>query len=86
MDGPEWVSASELAEYAYCPRAHYYARHPPAVGPPRASGRRARAGERFHARTLGAERRHAEHGAAYWAALALGILLVVGALAWIFHP
>ncbi|HXW67017.1 MAG TPA: hypothetical protein VEL82_03965 [Thermoplasmata archaeon] len=86
MDGPEWVSASDLAEYAYCPRAHFYRDHPPPEGPARGSGRRARSGARYHARTLAAERRRAEHGVAYWGALVLGVLLVVGALAWIFHP
>ncbi len=81
---PAWTSASDLAEYAYCPRAHYYHDHPPEAGPERSSQRRAAAGERFHARELSGERRRAEHGGAYWVAFAVGVVLALGALAWIF--
>lgn len=79
------VSATDLAEYAYCPRAHYYREHPPAGGSGRRAQRRADAGRRYHARELGAERRRAEHGAAYWGALLLGTALFLGAVVWIFH-
>ncbi|MGI0071641.1 MAG: hypothetical protein ACRECT_06200 [Thermoplasmata archaeon] len=81
-----WVSASDLADYAYCPRAHWYHEHPPAGGPSAVAQRRAAAGTRYHQYALGAERRRAEHGGAYWVALILGLFLVVGGLAWIFHP
>ena len=83
--GP-WVTATDLADYSYCPRSHWYHDHPPAGGPTRDFRERADAGTRYHHRVLGAERRRAEHGAAYWATLALGVLLVVGGLAWIFRP
>ena len=84
-DSDRWVSASDLAEYAYCPRAHWYHEHPPPGGRGRSAERRADAGRRFHARELGGERRRAEHGAAYWAALLLGAALFLGAVVWIFH-
>ncbi len=81
-----WVSASDLADYAFCPRSHFYHEHPPDGGPDPAAEGRARSGRAFHARELGGERRRAEHGAAYWGAFFLGALLAVGAILWIFHP
>ncbi|MGA8543237.1 MAG: hypothetical protein WB947_06865 [Thermoplasmata archaeon] len=81
--GP-WVSATDLADYAFCPRAHYYHDHPPPGGPTRASQQRAASGTRYHGRVLGAERRREDHSGAYWAALAVGSLLVVGGIAWLF--
>lgn len=87
MDAPDaWTSAADLAEYAYCPRAHWYRAHPPDGGPTSAARRQAEAGTRYHERTLGAERRRAEAGGAYWVALGFGILIALGALAWLFHP
>jgi hypothetical protein len=85
-DRDPWVSATDLADYAYCPRSHWYHEHPPRGGPSPAARERAAFGQRFHARVLSGERRRAAHGAAYWAALGVGVLLVLGALAWIFHP
>ncbi|MGI0128811.1 MAG: hypothetical protein ACREDE_00555 [Thermoplasmata archaeon] len=79
-----WVSASDVADYAYCPRAHWYHDHPPRDGPRPGTQERAQAGERYHRRVLGAERRRAEHGGAYWAALAFGTVLVLGGAAWIW--
>jgi hypothetical protein len=74
-----WTSPSELADYAYCPRSCWYRRHPPAGGASVASADRRRAGERYHRVVLGAERRRAERGPAYWAAAVLGLgLIVVG--------
>jgi len=73
--GP-WVSPRDLAEYAYCPRALYYRRRGPAP-PSRAS----EAGEAFHERTLGAERRRDERGWAAWLAVLVGLLLVLAAAA-----
>jgi CRISPR/Cas system-associated exonuclease Cas4 (RecB family) len=82
---PGWVSATDLAEYAYCPRAYYYRDHPPPGGPTRSSQQRSRAGERYHARELGAERRRAEHGTGYVVVLVVGLLLALGGLAWLFY-
>lgn len=75
---PRWLSASDLAEYAYCPRAaHYHRRFPEAPAGPEAA-----AGIAYHERVLGRERRTEEHGTAYWAGAVVGALLVlVGLLA-----
>lgn len=75
---PEWVSASELAEYAYCPRAWHYARRwpdAPATGPQTE-------GAAYHRRVLTAERRRAAHAPAYWAGILVGAVgIVLGLLA-----
>jgi CRISPR/Cas system-associated exonuclease Cas4 (RecB family) len=79
---PGWASASDLAEYAYCPRALYYrTRSPDAPETPDAEG-----GRRYHERVLRAERRRAEHPAAYWAGVLVGILLVVVGVAGGLRP
>jgi len=81
-----WVTASDLAEYAFCPRAHWYRLHPPREGETASARDRATAGSRYHRRVLGDERRRAEHPGAYWTALAVGLVLVVGGTVWLFHP
>jgi CRISPR/Cas system-associated exonuclease Cas4 (RecB family) len=81
-----WVTASDLADYAYCPRSHWYRDHPPPGGPSNDARRRSAAGTRYHRQSLGAERRRAEHGDAYWVGLGLGVLLIVGGVLWLFHP
>ena len=84
--GDPWVSASDLADYAFCPRAHYYHEHPPDGTPDSVAKRRARVGRRYHAAVLGAERSRAEHARAYWAALLLGIGVAAGGMLWILRP
>lgn len=80
---PSVVSASDLADYAYCPRSYYYRCHPPAGGPAPDAARRSQAGERAHARELGGDRRRAAHGALYWLVVVAGaIALVAGVAAW----
>lgn len=80
-----WASASELAEYEFCPRAWWYRENPPAGGPSRESRRSAEEGVRFHERTLDAEDRRERNGWVYAAVLAVALLVVVlgvaGALA-----
>ncbi len=73
--GP-WVSASDLAEYAYCPRSYWYSTHPQTVGGNVAPHPRARQGVRHHQRTLSAERSHQEHVGLYVALLLVGLALV----------
>ena len=80
-----WTSPTDLADYAYCPRSHWYRHHPPARGPTSSTSGRREAGEQYHARTLSAERRRAERGSAYWIGLLVGILLVVIGVAWLLH-
>jgi CRISPR/Cas system-associated exonuclease Cas4 (RecB family) len=80
-----WTSPSDLADYAYCPRSYWYRHHPPAEGPAPAAIVRARAGVRYHHRTLTAERRRAEWGTAYWVGVLAGIGLVLGGTVWLFH-
>ncbi|HXY46496.1 MAG TPA: hypothetical protein VEK13_01175 [Thermoplasmata archaeon] len=81
----EWTSPTDLADYAYCPRSHWYRHHPPARGPTAYSSGRREAGERYHSRALTAERRRAERGSAYWIGLLVGVLLVVIGVAWLLH-
>jgi len=85
-DDGSWISPSDLADYTYCPRSYWYRHHPPSGGPSRASQRSARAGARFHDRVLAGERRRAEHGGAYWAALLVGLLVTLVGVWWLFHP
>jgi len=80
-----WTSPSDLADYAYCPRSHWYRHHPPPDGPSRASQSRARNGVRYHHRVLTAERHRADRGGVYWAVLLAGILLLVGGAWWLFR-
>lgn len=80
-----WVSASDLAEYAYCPRAWYYRGHPPPHGPTRSSQRSARAGDRYHRSTLRDEEFREGHLGAYVVAILLGLALLLGGLWWIFR-
>jgi hypothetical protein len=70
--GPDWLSATDLAEYAYCPRASYYRK----TYPDRPPTRSALAGTAYHARELGHERRVEEHPTGYWVGVAAGIALV----------
>ena len=80
-----WTSPSDLADYAYCPRSHWYRHHPPARGPSRAAQARSRFGVRYHRRVLRAEARRERHGTAYWAGLLVGLVLLLAGIAWIFH-
>jgi CRISPR/Cas system-associated exonuclease Cas4 (RecB family) len=80
-----WTSPSDLADYAYCPRSHWYRHHPPAKGPSNfASGRR-RWGEQYHFRTFTAERHRDERGGAYWVAVLAGLGILVLGVAWLLH-
>jgi hypothetical protein len=74
-----WVSASELADFAFCPRSHWYARHPSAAPPTAFSERRESEGERFHARTLAAVDARSSRTGYYVGLLLLGAALAVTA-------
>lgn len=80
-----WTSPSELADYAYCPRSHWYGQHPPNAGSSAAASDRSDAGVRYHRRVLTAERRRAERGGAYWAGVVLGAGLVALGVLWVLR-
>ena len=79
-DRAGWVTVSDLAEYAYCPRAFWYGRHPPPQGPTPASTVARSRGELTHERELASRSRWERRGGAAWWLLGLGILLCL--LAW----
>jgi hypothetical protein len=75
---PRVVSASELAEYAFCPRAHYYRTHPDGRPAPPDSERRASAGVEYHRQTLRSDRRWSSSSAWPWVvAVLVGLVLLV---------
>jgi len=84
-DRPPWVSVSDLAEYAYCPRAQWYRGHPTDEPPAPSAVRSAQRGEAYHERSLSAVARREERGAGWGiAALLLGLLVVaVIVLVWL---
>jgi CRISPR/Cas system-associated exonuclease Cas4 (RecB family) len=84
-DDGDWTSPSDLADYAYCPRSHWYRHHPPPRGPSSSSVSRSALGEAYHARTLSAELRRDEHRSAYWVAVLIGVLLAALGVLWLFH-
>jgi len=74
-DDRRWVTPSDLAEYAFCPRALHYRKTRDDPGSEAAAR-----GAAYHRRRLSAERRRDEHGRLAWAAVALGVVLaLVGA-------
>jgi len=80
-----WTSPSDIADYVYCPRSHWYRHHPPPGAPSHAAERSALVGVRYHRRELTAERHRAERGGTYWLALLVGVLLAIGGAWWVFH-
>jgi CRISPR/Cas system-associated exonuclease Cas4 (RecB family) len=77
-----YVSASDLAEYAYCERAYYYRSIGAPVTP--GSGRSARAGQRYHTRSLGREVRRETRGVTYTLLLLLGVAVLIGGAGWVW--
>jgi hypothetical protein len=81
-----WTTPSDLADYAYCPRSHFYRHHPPPEGPSRASQRSAVGGVRYHRRVLTAERHRDERGGTYLGVFLLGLALAAGGVWWMLRP
>lgn len=83
-----WVSASDLAEYAYCPRAHYYQHHPPEGGSDSELERRSLDGAGYHERVARRVERTERLGKAAWIMMALGgvLLLIVILSLWVGIP
>ncbi|MGP8072570.1 MAG: hypothetical protein ACLPZM_05525 [Thermoplasmata archaeon] len=80
---PAGTSPSDLADYAYCPRSHWYRHHPPEGGPSKDGQRRSASGERYHQQTLRGTRVRSEFGVAYAWLIAVGVLLLaVGGIVW----
>lgn len=76
-----WVSAGDLADWVYCPRAHYFRSHPPPEGED-PQGRALRdAGTGYHDRFLRSELRRERAGANWWIAAAAGVVLLLVAFA-----
>lgn len=80
------MTASDLAEYAYCPRAYWYRGHPPPGGPARSTVVARAGGERFHARTLTTRYRRERWSAVWWGLVAAGLLLCLLALLQVGRP
>jgi CRISPR/Cas system-associated exonuclease Cas4 (RecB family) len=78
-----WATASELADYAYCPRSWWYGAHADPTDRSTASDRSARAGARYHERSLSTERYDEDHGTLYLALLAVAAVLIAGSLVWL---
>jgi hypothetical protein len=83
---PPLISASEVGDYAFCPRSYWYRHHPPDAAPDPASVRRSAAGVAYHARALRGERHRAEHAAAYAALVVAGLVALALGLLWVFRP
>jgi CRISPR/Cas system-associated exonuclease Cas4 (RecB family) len=68
---------SDLAEYAYCPRAQWYRTHPPRTPPSPTAVRSAARGLAYHEQRLAAVADREARGPGWGiAALILGLLLV----------
>jgi hypothetical protein len=78
-----YVSAGELADYAFCPRSHYYARHPEGRRPAAGAVARESAGTAYHHRTIGSDRRWASASPLPWIATLLIGLAILGLLLWV---
>ena len=78
----DWATASDLAEFAFCPRAHYYRHHPTEARVAPGALRSADLGREYHElRALRVAERDAHVGR--WAAAVLVAILILAVVAWI---
>lgn len=82
----DWVTASDLAEYAYCPRALWFRWHPPPEGPAPASRSDRTRGDRFHDSELGRRARRERWSGVGWVLVGGGFLLFLFAFLIVVHP
>lgn len=80
---PDWVTASELADYAYCPRSWWYGQTLGPDGRTPEAARLVAAGEVHHQRVLSAESDRERFGSRYYAVVAAAALLILGGVAWL---
>ncbi|MCI4348907.1 MAG: hypothetical protein L3J93_01630 [Thermoplasmata archaeon] len=83
--GRGWTTASDLAEYAYCPRAHWYRHHARNVPLDRTDAMAIGRGRSYHARRAAELSAHARWGyGPVLLVVLVGILLVIASVAgWI---
>ena len=74
-DQRPWTTPSALAEYVFCPRAHFYRLHGEAPGSVEAA-----AGATYHRRRLSSERWRDEHRRIPWLAVVVGLGFVAVAV------
>ena len=74
-DRRPWTSPSDLAEFVFCRRAHFYRQRAEAPTTPAMV-----AGDRFHRRRLASELWRESHPAVPWLAIGLGLVLCLAAL------
>lgn len=81
-------SASELGEYAFCPRAQYYRHHPPGGPPNPQTEQDVARGDRYHERSGAAILRRQRSARAWvWVLLAAGGgLAALVVIAWVGLP
>jgi CRISPR/Cas system-associated exonuclease Cas4 (RecB family) len=79
---PRWTSASDLAEYAYCPRAGYYRRHRAPPAPTVES----EAGVAYHARELARAGALERRAGIYWGGLLAGSIAIGVGLLVLLRP
>ncbi|MFZ0891039.1 MAG: hypothetical protein WB778_08970 [Thermoplasmata archaeon] len=79
-----WVTVSDLSEYAFCPRAHWYRAHPPPEGRTHRATRSAARGTRYHERVIGAEVRRQDRLGWYLAGIGAAALCVAGGIGWLW--
>lgn len=70
-----WTTPSDLAEYAFCPRAHFYRQRYGTPPSPQLDD-----GLRYHRRQLRSERWRSEHPRIPWLAVLAGVALVAVAI------
>jgi CRISPR/Cas system-associated exonuclease Cas4 (RecB family) len=80
LEDAPWCSASDLSEYAYCPRAHWYRHHGSPAGIDAHSRRSQELGISYHERSLSALEEREGHVGRWVAIVVLAVAMLVVAL------